>query len=485
MVKTLSTLFILAALTAPSWADWGVAVGYEFVYDYDTLYSNLISREHRDGADLDDWIERGSATVTASPVFPNGVRLAGWATDWTYDYEEEYFDIALASAIYYFEIPPQARYIKIKIFYRGEGERVFDEIDEIAGKVWIRNYERERLRRRYEGDDTLYGDTFLLRANRRSETIRIPAEDHVKNGIMEMHVVVEDGMLLDVDYIVVESYRWLPEVRVVRRYYRIYDWWPWRRYTYIYFYDGPWFYPTDYGYYICWTYPAYDRFYLSLRFSYRERLGRYYARYPRYYWYRRWSEIYGYGPDPTVVISVRRSGGGARARLRRWSPEDERIRREYVIVRTVPNRERSRLAEIRKRIRERITGYRAREVSSEATVTPARARIRTTKPVDTRRQTSPTPVRIRTRRSSATGVRIIRPRTEVRIRTEPSRTITRPKEESPRRSSIRSRITSRRREPPKVSSSSSSKEDEDKDDEEKKEESSSSRRSRIRSRVRR
>lgn len=484
MVKVLVTvtLFILACLTAPSWADWGVAVGYEFAYDYDTLYSNLISREHRDGSDLDDWIERGSATVTASPVFPNGVRLAGWATD-SYDYEEEYFDIALASAIYYFEIPPQTRYIKIKIFYRGEGERVFDEIDEIAGKVWIRNYERERLRRRYEGDDTLYGDTFLLRASRRSETIRIPAEDHVKNGIMEMHVVVEGGMLLDVDYIVVESYRWLPEVKVVRRYYRIYDWRPWRRYTYIYFYDGPWFYPTDYGYYVCWTYPAYDRFYLSLRFSYRERLGRYYERYPRYYWYRKCSEIYGYGPDPRVVISVRKSGGGARSRLRRWSPEDERIRREYVIVRRVPSEERSRLAEIRRRIRERITEGRAREIGSEAT--PTRARIRTSKPVDSRGQTSPTPVPIKTR-SSATGVRITRPQTEVRIRTEPSRTTTKPNEESPRRSSIRSRITSRRSEPPKVSSSSGSKEeDEEKDDEEKKEgESSSSRRSRIRSRVR-
>ena len=47
-------------------------------YDY---FSDRISREHRDAGDVEDWIERGNATVTASPRFESGIRLAAWANE--------------------------------------------------------------------------------------------------------------------------------------------------------------------------------------------------------------------------------------------------------------------------------------------------------------------------------------------------------------------------------------------------------------------
>jgi hypothetical protein len=481
-------LILLMAMSV-AYADW--SIGYEFRYDYDKVYSNMIEREHRNGADVDDWIERGSATITASPIFPDGIRLTGWSTD--FEIEDEEFDFALASAIYYFQIPRRTQYIKIKVYYRGEGGRTeFDETDEIAGRVWIRNYERERLRRKYDDDDTLYGDTFLLRANRRSETIRIPASDHVDDGVMEMHIVVDDGMMLDVDYIVVESYRWLPEVKVINRYYRVYDWKPWNYYTYIYFYDGPCYYLTDYGYYIRWVYPAYDRFYLSIRFRYGDYLRRYYVRYPRYYWYRRWSEIYVYDDyDPKVRVRIR--GGEARARVRPWTPDDERVRREYALVRRSPNRERDRIADVRNRIRERITRYRIRP-EEEGRSSASRTRIRTSRPTDSRSQTRTS---IRWSKTRPSGTHIIIPRTEVRIRSrsQETREKRQPSSSSRRSSSVRSRISRQRKEPPKTSrprvSRSENRREEKKQEEEKKEEDedkdkdSSSRRDRIRSRIRR
>lgn len=476
MKTTALSLLTLLLVISISQADW--SIGYEFRYDYDSVYSNMIGREHRDGAEVDDWIERGSATITASPIFPNGIRLTGWSTE--FETEEGEFDFSLASAIYYLRIPRGTQYIKIKVYYRGEGGVVeFDGTDEIAGRVWIRNYERERIRRKYEEDETLYGDTFLLRANRRSETIRIPAAEHVNDDVMEMHIVVDDGMMLDVNYIVVESYRWLPEVKVINRYYRVYEWRPWRYYTYIYFYDGPCYYLTDYGYYIRWVYPAYDRFYLEIRYRYGTYLRRYYAMYPRYYWYRRWSEIYY--DDPKVRVRIH--AGGVRARIRPWTPEDERVRKEYVIVRRSPNRKRARIAEVRNRIRETITRYRIREGQSSA----SSSRIRTTRPTDSRPRTRTS---IRWSGKTPGTTHIIVPRTEVRIK---SRSRSRPSTpSSTRSSSIRSRISRRRSEPPKSSrsrtSTSRNREDEErkKDEEDKdKKDKGSSRRDRIRSRIRR
>jgi hypothetical protein len=432
----------LTALIAVSFAcaDW--SIGYEFKYDYDTVYSNMREREHRDGEDLDDWIERGNATVTSSPVFSDGIRLTGWSTGFYSDKED--FDFGLASAIYYFDIPSGTQYIKVKAHYHGEGGRTeFDDTDEIAGRIWVRNYERERMKSYREDDDTLYGDTFLLRANRRTETIKIPAADHLRDGQMEVHIVVNDGMMLDLDYIVVESYRRMPEIKVVNRYYRVYDDRPWNHYTYLYFYDGPAYYLTDYGYYVRWVYPSYDRSYLRIRLTIGDHLGWYYSRYPRYHYYRRWSDIYVYDRyDRDVRYVVHR------ARVRPWDRNYDRIRRDYVVVRRSPDRERGRVATIRNRIRDTITSHRVRV---EDTASSA-SRVRTTRPTDSR-DTSRRTLRPNSRQDRAN---VITPRTEIRIRDRDRDN----KEErtkrttSDRDSSVRSRIGTRRQESPRDSRSS-------------------------------
>jgi hypothetical protein len=49
----------------------------DYEYDY---FSDRTSREHRDAGDVENWIERGNATVTASPRFESGIRLTAWAS---------------------------------------------------------------------------------------------------------------------------------------------------------------------------------------------------------------------------------------------------------------------------------------------------------------------------------------------------------------------------------------------------------------------
>ena len=328
-------------------------------YDY---FSDRLSRDHRDAGDVDDWIERGSATVTASPRFEAGVRLAAWASG---SVEEDSYEFAIASAIYYFEVPRDAQYIEILVRYRGESHTSnLDDYEDIAGRVWIRNTRREHSRRSYDDDengDTLYGDTFVLRAKRRSETIKIAAAEHVNDGLLELHVVTDENQQIDIEYIDVTTYRRQPDVRVIHRYARDYRWRPWDSYTYLYFYDGPSYYLTDLGYYMRWSYPIYDHHYVSIRHAYRDYLHGYYRRYPRYhhnhYYYRSYPSYTGVRVKVNKPVTTRRY-------LTRWTGTHEATRSEY---------SRSRLSATRSRVGATTTQNRVRSLIDKQREAPALA----------------------------------------------------------------------------------------------------------------
>ena len=337
-----------------------VLANYEYDYNY---FSDRISREHRDAGDVEDWIERGNATVTASPRFENGIRLTAWANE---SDEAANYEFAIASAIYLFEIPAQAQYIEILVRYRGEPHRADFDYEEIAGRVWIRNTKREYARKSYNdnGDDeTLYGDTFFLRAKRRSETIKIAAAGHVDNDILEMHIVAENGEHLDIEYVDVVTYQRQPDVRVIHRYARDYHWQPWYRYTYLYFYDGPFYYCTDLGYYIRWSYPVYDHHYLGIRRAYGGYLHNYYRRYPR----RHHRNSY-YHAGVHVSTSPKRQ-------LNHWTATHENTRREYSrsrlsVTTSKANRTNTQAsrANVQTRVRSLITEHRQTPVLSDRVI---------------------------------------------------------------------------------------------------------------------
>ena len=320
-------------------------------------FSDRISREHRDAGDVEDWVERGNATVTASPRFESGIRLTAWANE--FDREEDY-EFAIASAVYLFEIPRRAQYVEILVRYRGEPHRADFDYEEIAGRVWIRNTKREYARRNYNDngeEETLYGDTFFLRAKRRSETIKIATAGHVDNGILEMHIVAENGEQLDIEYVDVVTYQRQPDVRVIHRYARDYHWQPWHRYTYLYFYDGPFYYCTDLGYYIRWNYPVYDHHYLAIRRTYGGYLHNYYRRYPR-----------RYHRDSYYHVNVHVDKSPKTRRLNRWTPTHETTRREYSRSRLSVTNSKASRTNVQTRVRTLITEHRQTPALSDRVI---------------------------------------------------------------------------------------------------------------------
>jgi len=299
---------------------YGIADYYEYDYFYT---SDNLSREHRLAGDVDDWIERGNSMVTASPIFEDGIRLTAWGSKYQTD---ESFEFGIASAVYFFEIPKGTQSLEIKVRYKGEPhEGYLDEYGKVAGRLWIRNIEKEREYQFEDGDtDTLYGDTFVLRANRRSETIKIAAADHVNDGLLELHIVAQAGELIDVDYIDVLAKMRRPEVRVVHRYVKEYEWDPWYNYTYCYFYLGPHYHLTNHDYYVRWSYPIYDRHYILIRTNYRRYLDIYRRRHGIFvhYYYR---------PVRNERIRVFYNRNNARSlnRLAKWTERHETVRNEY------------------------------------------------------------------------------------------------------------------------------------------------------------
>ena len=342
-VVCLISCFVIAGLSTPANAD----------YDY---YADRLSREHRVASDVDEWIERGNATITASPRFEDGVRLTAWANDAQNTGEYEF---AIASAVYLFEIPTGTQYIEVLVRYRGEPHRleIEDYEEPIAGRAWIRNTKREMTRSGYHDEnakETRYGDTFVLRAKNRSEHIKIPAVGHVTDGWMELHIVAEGGEQIDVEYLEVSTYRRQPKVRVIQRYTPTYRWRPWHRYTYLYFYDGPVYYATDYDYYLRWSYPVYDHHYLSIRSYYGGYLGRYRGHYPSAY-YRYYSPYYGsyhsyYRGTPKVYQR--------RTQLNRWSAQHETTRRQYSRSRLSANNRGEKRTAVRRSVRTTLENHR-------------------------------------------------------------------------------------------------------------------------------
>lgn len=354
----ISAAFILIIAGQSAQADWGVSFYGETSSPRYYNYSDRLTSEYRRGFQVDDWIERGSSSVTDSPVFPDGLRLSSWATR----YEDDH-DFGLATGIYFFEVPDNARSARIKIYYDGEADR--DDFNGgVTGRVWIRRayagddygeyYPDEG---RYEDvDDPLYGDTFVLRSRKHLEILRISADDHVIDGMMELHIVAEGRQRIDIKYVEVETYSYMPSVRVVTKYHKDYTWQPWYDYTYSYFYVGPTYHFADH-YYVKYTYPRYRQNYVTVRRRYNDYLRVYYVKHPnrRVRW-----------------VNVARVDRGThrrwdRNRINSWTREHDEARKTYVVT----SAKKRRSADVRK------TRTRVRSVlSSRSKASPAATRAR-------------------------------------------------------------------------------------------------------------
>lgn len=450
ILPIITSIFVLVFAGQSAQADLNVSFYGEVGVPGYTSYGDRLTSEYRRGYQVDDWVERGASSVTESPIYSDGIRLSAWATR----YEDDY-DYGIASAIYFFEIPRNARSVRIKIAYEGEADRDYLD-DDIVGRVWIRrsqpgdDYEEYYPREgRYEDvDEPLYGDTFALRARKRFEIMRISADDYTVDDMMELHVVAEGRQNIDVKYIEVETYSYLPSVRVITRYYKDYAWKPWYDYTYWYFYTGPVYHFSDY-YYVRYTYPHYHTHYIDIRKRYNSYLHVYYVKRPREH--VRWVNVV------RVPSGTRRTWD--RSRLNRWTPSLEEARRAYSVVRTGKTRSSVEVQKSRTRIRSVLSTQTRSSPASVRSSSSVRSRgtsssvqQRTSVRTPTSRSTE-----VKTRqgeRSSATP----RSRTEVRTDTDRQRSSVTSPTRVETRSSTKTRDTEVRS-PVRTRSSSSSQND--------------------------
>jgi len=296
-----------------------------FAVDFDEAYgwsgTGKLSWERRYGSEVDDWQVEGPAVVTSSPVFDRGLRIAAMGLE-----TETRRVFALASAIFYFEVPEGARELKVKVRYEGEGS------DGSAGYLWVRDARYE-----VKEDGPLYGVTLALRADRSSEVLYLadPGRYINPDGVVEIHLVAEGDQQIDVNYIEVESYsRPRSRVCVVERYEPIVvEHWP--RYVYHYYYCGPVYFvdvePFHYVVYTGWADPL-SPIYVELR----ARFVSYVRVHPirRVYCFHRWPGRYYYRVSlsffwPSVEIYEVRH-------VPSWTRAHARIRTEYLVARRNP-----------------------------------------------------------------------------------------------------------------------------------------------------
>jgi len=280
----------------------------EASYDYEFGSYSSRDSQYRDAADAEDLIERGRASVTDSPQFPEGIRLTAWANG-----EEEGFEPGLASAIYYFDVPSWTHFLKVKVRYEDVSRD-----DNIAGRLWIKTPD-EDLAEALESEEEapVYGDTFVLRSDRTSEAIYVPSGRHVENNMVEIHIVASGRDSLDVRYIQVEYLKQKPaRVRIVDHWYDDYWYrWPPYWYGYHYFYWGPCYWPRTALIYVHWVWP-HKYYWYKYRPWYRIHIVKYHRRHP--HWYRRYPRVYHADPgDPRAKkrIVPRRSVESPRARV--------------------------------------------------------------------------------------------------------------------------------------------------------------------------
>jgi len=309
-MATIFAIFIFVFITQITFGDISFGISFDNRHDYRFKPNERITSEKLDGYEVDDWTERGSASVTESPKYDDGIRLASWADR----YDDEY-DYGLASAVYLFKAPYRANDAKITVRYDGSHGKYSDD-DNIAGRLWIKATDNTTRYYPKEGkydNEALYGDTFILRENKKKEEIIFSLREHVINGVMEIHIIAEGGQLIDVDDIKVESYTSLPEVRIIAGDYNISK--PWYNNTYLYFYTGPIYY-FGRGHYVCYDYSN-NRYSIEVRKQYGRYLSEFQVRHPhiRLYWSGRADQ----------------RKGSERVWLDKWTPAHEATRKSYAI----------------------------------------------------------------------------------------------------------------------------------------------------------
>lgn len=222
--------------------------------------SSTISTEYRYASQLNEYFVRGDAQVSESPALRRGVRLAAWdAQD-----PQEATRVAVATAVYFFQVPLAARAVTIETAYQVDKAA---RDPRVAGFLFVRNraieeqFADQAREFRPTEEPTFFGSTYLLPASEPRVSITLPAENHVIDGILEVHLSAGAGQVFDVQYVQVSALGALaaPPIHAVPATRYIAD--PYD-YTYYYYYGGPCYYPLG-AYYEMFHLTSFDPIFWS------------------------------------------------------------------------------------------------------------------------------------------------------------------------------------------------------------------------------
>jgi len=191
---------------------------------------------------VSEYFVRGDAAVSESTRLRKGLRLAAWDAREQADATR----VAVAAAVYFFQVPLAARAVSIEVAYQADPAA---RNKKVAGFLFVRN---RAIEQQFAGQNTdgkrpveepaFFGNTYLLPADQTKVTITLPAENHVIDGVLEVHLSAGAGQVFDAQYVQVVAFG--AEVAVPIQHVEPARYVPDPyAYTYYYYYAGPCYYP--------------------------------------------------------------------------------------------------------------------------------------------------------------------------------------------------------------------------------------------------
>lgn len=165
---------------------------------------SLLSTDYRYAAQADKTFTRGGGTVSESKLLSHGLRLA--APD-----AQDGKGRPVATAIYLFKVPLAATSLTIETAYRVD---VAAKDKEVAGLLFVRNEamekkaaEDEKQPKSLEGEPVFFGNLYFLKGSETTASFTLPFEDHVVDGVLEVHLTAGPGQAYDAQYVQVTAHR--------------------------------------------------------------------------------------------------------------------------------------------------------------------------------------------------------------------------------------------------------------------------------------
>ncbi|HPD16033.1 MAG TPA: hypothetical protein PLE19_13855 [Planctomycetota bacterium] len=181
-----------------------LAIALVFAWSSALAAPSVLSTDYRYAAQADRTFTRGGGTVAESKLLPRGLRFAAPEAQ---DGQAR----PVATAIYLFKVPLAATALTIEVAYRVDAAA---RDKDVAGLLFVRNEamekaaaEADQLPKSLESEPAFFGNLYFLRGSETTMSFTLPFEDHVVDGVLEVHLSAGPGQAYDAQYVQVTAQR--------------------------------------------------------------------------------------------------------------------------------------------------------------------------------------------------------------------------------------------------------------------------------------